>query len=202
MTIITLSRQGGAGGITVSELVTKKLGYTLVDREVISEIAKHANVSYEWAQAVEKEAGGRIQRLIDSLISKNYIDRILGEDTGYLNQKTYIDTLKKVLNKCVEKDNCLVLGRGGQYIFRDNKNACHILIIADKKDRINFMIKRHNIAPSKAKAIVETHDRKRIGMFRDFGKKDFDSPELYHLVINTSKVKVEKAAEIICNLVK
>ena len=201
MAIITLSRQGGAGGITVAELVTEKLGYSIVDYSIIQEVAEHANVSSNWVKSVENERGSILNKIIDMMISKNYMERIIGEGKGYLDKKTYVDNLKKVMEKYAQKNNCLIVGRGGQYILKDNPNAYHVLIIAEKTDRINFMVDHHNISYSDAKNVVERHDKRRTSMFREFGKEDFDSSNLYHIVINTSKVNVEKAAEIICKLV-
>lgn len=201
MAIITLSRQGGAGGITIAELVTKKLGYSLIDYRIVQEVAKQANVSSKWVKSFENERDSRLHKIIDMMISKNYMERIIGEGKGYINKDTYVDNLKKIIAKHAENDNCLIVGRGGQYILKNNPNAYHVLIVAEKKDRINFMVKRHNISQSDAKIIVERHDNRRSSMFREFGKVDFNNPNLYHIVINTSKVKVEKAAEIICDLV-
>ena len=45
MAVITVSRQFGAGGITVGEIVAQKLGYRFYDNEIIQMLAKEAKVS-------------------------------------------------------------------------------------------------------------------------------------------------------------
>ena len=42
MSVITISRQFGAGGKTLGEMISEKLGYTFVDNEIIQMVAKKA----------------------------------------------------------------------------------------------------------------------------------------------------------------
>ena len=45
MAVITISRQFGAGGKTLGQMIADKLGYTFADSDIIQRIAKEANVS-------------------------------------------------------------------------------------------------------------------------------------------------------------
>ena len=70
MAVITISRQFGAGGITLGKLVAEKFGYTFAHSEIIKMIAEMANVSTNFVETVEKEAGGKFSRIISRLVSK------------------------------------------------------------------------------------------------------------------------------------
>ena len=67
MAVITISRQFGAGGITVGEIVAEKLGYKFYDNEIIQMLAKEAKVSTHWVEALEKEAGGALQKFLSQV---------------------------------------------------------------------------------------------------------------------------------------
>jgi len=202
MAVITISRQGGAGGVSVGNPLAKKLGYALIDEEIINMVAKDARVTSHWVRSIEKDAGGLIHRMIDGLISGKYIDRLTGDKKGYIDEKVYIETLYKVMPRIAEEDNCIILGRGGQYILKNFENVYHVLLAADKQDRINFMVEHHDFLPTNAKNIVEQFDIRRARLYRKMGEVDYDKPELYHLVINTSKLSLERAVDIIADLVK
>ncbi len=73
MAVITISRQFGAGGRTLGELISKRLGYRLFDDLIIREIAKHAKVSKGAVISMEKTAGSALSKIISSLISSSYI---------------------------------------------------------------------------------------------------------------------------------
>ena len=57
MSVITIARQFGAGGKTLGELVAKRLGYMLVDEEIVEMVAQEANVSTDWVDSIAREAG-------------------------------------------------------------------------------------------------------------------------------------------------
>ena len=80
MAVITISRQFGAGGITLGRMVAQQLGYKFYDHEIIQMVAKRAKVSTRWVQSMEKEAGGKMERLISGLVSKTFMDRFLDDN--------------------------------------------------------------------------------------------------------------------------
>jgi len=202
MSIITISRQFGAGGKTLGEMVAEELGYSFVDDEILQRVARRANVSTHGVEFVAKEAGGRLLKFMSGLISKSYIERILDDRRGYIDEEVYVDLLNQIICQIAEEGNAVILGRGGQYILRDFEKAFHILLIAHKADRITFMEKRYNLSRSQAAQSVNREDKRRSNLYRNFGKEDYDHPDLYHLVLNMSKIDLEKAMQLILALVR
>lgn len=201
MAVITISRQFGAGGKTVGLLVAERLGYRMFDDEIIKEVARKARVSKHWVESVEKEAGGKFQRFISGMVPKNLIERILDSEGGYIDEEIYIDLLYKVIARIADEGNAVILGRGGQYILEDFENTYHILLIADKVDRVKFMEEHYNISSNQAIRVVAANEKKRESLYQKFGKEGFDNHVHYNMVINTSELPIEKAADLICKLV-
>jgi cytidylate kinase len=54
MAVITISRQFGAGGLTLGKMIAQKFGYTLADTEIIKMVAEMANVSTNFVTTIEK----------------------------------------------------------------------------------------------------------------------------------------------------
>lgn len=201
MAVITISRQFGAGGKTMGKLIAKKLNYTLVDEDIIEKVAEKAKVSVDWVQDFEKEAGSTLQTFMSGLISKSYVERILGKERGFLNEAKYVETLRDVITQIAKDDNVVFIGRGGQYILQDHPKAFHILLIAEKLDRINFMKKHYHLSYGEATQVVETMGKRRTKLYKSFGKKDYDQPELYHVVLNMSKLSMEEASDFVYRMV-
>lgn len=199
VSVITISRQFGAGGKTLGEMVSKKLNYSFYDREIIQMVAKKARISPQWAESVEKCAGGKLLKLVSTLISRSFIQRIL-DDKGYIDEEIFIDLLHKIINQIADEVNAVILGRGGQYILRDRENVLHVLLIANVKDRLKFMQERYDLSSEQAAQAVHREDKRRCIFYRKFGKEDYDNPDLYHLALNMSKLKLEKACDLICDL--
>ncbi|MBW1696786.1 MAG: cytidylate kinase family protein [Deltaproteobacteria bacterium] len=92
MSVITISRQFGAGGKTIGEMVSRKLGYLFFDDQIIQMIAARARVSPGWVKSIEREAGGMLQKFILSVGRKSFAERI-SEEGGYIDEEIYIDLL-------------------------------------------------------------------------------------------------------------
>ncbi len=201
MAVLTISRQFGAGGITLGKMVSEKLSYTFYDEEIIQLVAEKAKVSRHWVESMEKEAGGKIQRLISGLVSRSLIDRILDDQRGYIDEDIYVDLLHEVIQRIADEGDAVLIGRGSQYILKDNTNACHVLLVADKEHRIKFIEKHYNLETNQAVRVVNTEDKRRINLYRKFGKEDYDQPAHYHMVLNMNMIDLDTAARLMCKLV-
>ncbi len=201
MAVITISRQFGAGGKTIGQRVAAELGYTFVDEDIIQMIAEKAKVSSGWVESVEKEAGGRLSRIVSRMVSKPLVDRILKDDYGYIDEQIYIDYLVVIIAQMAEEGNVLFLDRGSQYILNDLPGAFHVLLINTFENRVKFMMDRYDMTEQKANQVVKSEERRRLNLYRKIGKQDYDQPELYHLVLNMARVDLDDAVETIIRLV-
>ena len=182
-------------------MISKQLDYTFVDDEIIQLVAKKAKVSTNWVESIEKEAGGKLLKFMSGVVRKSFIDRILNNERGYIDEEIYVDLLHKIITQIAEESNAVILGRGGQYILRDREDVFHILLIAEKADRIRFMETRYDLSPSQALQSINREDKRRMNLYRKFGKENYDQPDLYHLVLNMSKLEMDLACDLVCDLV-
>lgn len=202
MAVITISRQFGAGGLTLGKNIAEMLGYNLIDEQVLQMVAKKARVSQNWVKSVEKEAGGKLQKFITKLVPKGLVDQILDNERGYIDEEIYLDLLDHIICKIADEDNCIILGRGGQFILKDRKDTLHVLLIADKEYRYNFMETRYKLKRAQAIQVVNAQDKRRINLYRKFGRSDYDHPEHYHISLNMRQVSQDLAAKLICQMVE
>ncbi|MEZ4551265.1 MAG: cytidylate kinase-like family protein [Desulfobacterales bacterium] len=201
MAVITISRQFGAGGRTLGKMIAEKLDYRFLDDQIIQEIAQHARVTRNTVISMERSAGGPISRLISSLLSRNYMERLTGKDIGYMDENVYVETLYDVMQKLAAEDNVILTGRGGQYILENFANTFHVLLVADPDDRIDFMKRHYNLSDARAASAVNSGEKRRANLYRKFGKTDYNDPNHYHLVLNMSRISLENGVELVCDLV-
>ena len=201
MAVITISRQFGAGGKTVGKMIADKLGYTFADDDIIQMVAEAANVSPHWVESIEKEAGGKLSRVVSSMVSKRLVDRILKDERGYLDERLYLDYLVVIIAQIAEEGNVVILGRGSQYILNDHPDAYHILLLNSFENRTRFMMEHYDFSESRATQIVTREDKRRFNLYRKIGKTDYDDPALYNLVLNMARVPVTTAVKLVVDLV-
>lgn len=201
MAVITISRQFGAGGKTLGKMVADKLGYDFADNDIIQMVAEAANVSPQFVESVEREAGSRLARVISSMVSKSLVERVLKNERGYIDEQLYIDYLVVIIAQIAEEGNAVILGRGSQYILNDHPDACHVLLISDYENRVKFMVENYDLPYNKATRLVSFEDRRRMNLYRKIGKTDYDRPSLYHMVLNMDRMSLDKALDMVCALV-
>lgn len=201
MAVITISRQFGAGGLTLGKELSNMLGYTFFDQEVIAMVSEKAKVSKDWVQAIEKEAGGRLHRVVNSLMPRNVVDRILKNDYGYIDEEIYLSVLQDVIQQIAQGGDCIILGRGSQYILNARPETFHVLLIADREHRLRFMESRYKLRRSQAEQVVQAEDKRRTNLYRKINKSDYDHPGHYHATLNMSMLTIDAAADMVCRMV-
>jgi cytidylate kinase len=182
---ITVSREFGALGHTVAAELGKRLGWPVYDQEIIHKIAEEiGRPSFEVAGFDEKPAGW-FEDFLCSLGSE-----YRASPTGYLRK------LAGVVRGLGAMGRCVLVGRGANFILPP-RSTLRVRLVADLPDRIHAVARLKGITEREAAREVERTDRERsLFVSRNFGKDPAD-PHHYDLVINTSSVGVEGAADII-----
>ncbi len=202
MSVITISRQFGAGGRTLGEMIAKKLGYTFADSMIIEMVAKEANVAPQWVEAVDKEAGNLKLKFISKMISQRWVDRVTAKGHGYIDDRIFLDYLVLIIAQLADEGDVVILGRGSQYILRGLPDAYHILLIDVFDNRVDFMMTHHGMTKDRAQEVVKHEDKRRRNFFRNVGKTDYDDPSLYNLVLNMDQLNLDRALDIVLTLMK
>jgi cytidylate kinase len=200
MTVITISRQFGAGGVTLGREVAQRLGISFFDNELIQMVAEQAKVTTTTVEHIEREAGGKLLKFISSLVSKSLIERVLDDKRGYIDEKIYVDLLHRIIEKIASAGDAVILGRGSQYILRDHPGTVHVLLVAEKHTRFAFMEEHYEMTPPQAVRIVGLEDKRRANLYSKFGREDYDQPALYHLVLNMTRMPIDRACDMVCAL--
>lgn len=202
MAVVTIARQFGAGGRTLGSRLAKALDYRFLDDVVIQELARRINVTNEAVRDIENIAGGLFSKVVSSMLSRSYMERLTGQDFGYIDEVIYLKTLKELIADLADKDNVVLLGRGTQYILAEHPNAFHFLLVGDKPHRIKFMEKTYNLTPQKAEDSVVEGEKRRRKLYSLFGKADYNDPLHYHVVFNTSRLTIDETLEQMVALVR
>ena len=202
MAVITISRHFGAGGRTLGEMVAKKLGYEFYDNEMIQMVSIHAKVSTDSVDDLEQQTHGVFKKFMSDIVPKGLKDLMVSRKQETIDEEIYVDILRKIIVEISEDGNAVIIGRGSQYILKDYEDVFHLLITADSDDRIKFLVQKYSLTQAQAARAVNQDDNRRANLYRKFGEAGYDQADNYHMVLNTSRLQLETACELICELVK
>jgi len=204
MAVITISRQFGAGGRELGKRIADKLEYYYADEDILEMAAQEVQVSPELKKIIEMEPGGKIQRYISKLnpFGQSLMERPLNDKQRYIDGFNYVELMHTIITRIAEEGNAVIVGRGGQYILQDFESAYLLLLIANEKDRVKFIVDKYNFSHKRAVQVVKGMQKRRGNLYSFFGRKDYDDLSLYDLTLNMSKLSMDEAQELVYELVK
>ena len=177
-TVITISRQMGSLGREVARATADRLGFRLVWRELINQAAIRCG-SPEVALAAIDELG------------------LLGLCPSSKACRAYRQAVRQVMEEIAAQGRAVIIGRAGQVILHDWQGALHIRVIAPVKVRALRIATLQGISLETALAQVDASDRYRHRYLKRYYGVRWEDPDLYDLVINTSRMQPTDAAQLI-----
>ncbi|MBU0769040.1 MAG: cytidylate kinase-like family protein [Proteobacteria bacterium] len=203
MAVITISRQFGAGGKTFGRRLADTLGYYYADEDIIERAVVEFSVSADGKKIIETEPGDKLKRFISKLnpFGTSLMELPLSDKERYIDGFKYLELLNLIIPKIAKEGNAVIIGRGGQYILHDFKDTYHILLIAKEEDRIKFIEDNYRVSRVRTIQMIKRMTKRRANLYSYFGRKDYDDPKLYDLVLNMSLLSFDKAEELICKLI-
>lgn len=206
MPVITISRHYGSGGIEVAKRLCEILGYSYFDKTLMVRVAAEVGIS-------EKEV---IDLSVDTYKMRGFFDRLFGRRrTGTwapvgtppserfrveaLDEAASINLVKDTIIAAYERDNVVIVGRGGQAVLRDKPGVLHVRITAPEGARAFRVKERENIPFSQATELVRSKDQAATDYLKRFFDIEWESPLLYHMIINTGWWELEDTSELIVN---
>lgn len=182
MSTVTISRQMGSLGREVAGAVGARLRYRVVWRELINKAASRAGQP-EVALAAIDELG------------------LLGLSPAAAAVESYNRAVEAIMEELAACGNVVIVGRAGQIILRGRPGVLHVRIVAPEDVRAERVARQQGISLDTALAQVRTSDRNRRDYLKRFHHCRWDDPDLYDLIINTARITVEAAADIICSAI-
>lgn len=186
--VITISRMFGAGGISVSELLSKQLNLPVWDREILNVLADESHGEYQ-AQMFES-LDGKTQGVIDTFLTSV---------AGHVGKQTYLYLLQRAIY-IISRNDSIILGRGAHLLLKD---ALKVFLKASMEARLKNVMQLLDISERQARKEIEKREHERVSFIAEvgqkFAKKSAHSGELlqYDLEINTDSLDFEDAANVI-----
>lgn len=221
MAVITVSRQLGSGGDRIAERVAEELGFELVDRRLVEEIANITDTSVEEVEKYDEKGEGRVRHFLKRLLvpemspggfplsSAAYfpefglefpyvMERGGGEhQAAYLDRGTYQLLITTLVQDFGETGRAVVVGRASQIILGQHPKAFHVKIIAPLQERTRAVQEKQGVTEEQAQELVEQHDRWRQLYLKNHHDADWNDLLLYHLMINTGRMSSDDAVDLI-----
>jgi cytidylate kinase len=197
---VTISRQAGAGGITLGHALAEHLNklepsehpWQCFDRELVERIAADHNLSADLVRSLESSSHTWISEFLGGL---SHSDRTPSELAVF---RRVVETMRAL----ARAGHVILVGLGGVLITRDMPRGAHVRVIAPFEYRVRHLAKTDQISERDARARVKLLDHDRQAYFRKFWPGTELSSELFHLTLNSGMMAEADMAACLADLVK
>lgn len=187
--VITLSREYGSGGRYIGKLIAQKLGIKLYDKEFIMKVAEETGLSEQYIKENEQK------RNVLDVLNNGYYSDLNNSDELFVKEAELIKDVSS-------KEPCVIVGRCADQILKDNKNVLKVFIYSDMEDKINRAVKYYGMDKKKAEKEIARIDKLRGNHYKYYTSKEWKDFSNYDICINSDKVGVEKAADLIIDMAR
>ena len=181
---LTISREAGAGGSEIAAIVGKRLGWEVLDKNLLDQVAERFHIDRTMLNLVDETRS-------------NWVYDVLGTwmDSKVIPHETYVSQLSRIIQAAAHQSKLYFRGTRGQISFAARKDFGRTVDclgrISDKAD--------HAIPTNSVRWMLVGYmheiDQGRREFVQRFFHHDITDPHLYDLVINTERFGIEGTAE-------
>lgn len=206
MPVITIARQFGAGGEPVAQILARKLGADLLDKQIVAEVAQRLEIPDAEVESEDEAPGSFLTRLLTALGTTTIEFSAPPEvaawappysDPAFDPRRAILSITQQVVREAARTGNAVIVGRGSAYLLRDEPDALHVFLQAPVPARLRFAMELFEIGEEEARKRMKHTDANRAAYVRQVYGHDWQHPAHYHLVIDTERLGFEPTADVI-----
>ena len=199
--VITINRECGSGGGEIARKLGEKLGFKIYDRALLKEVAKQFDITPESMDRIKAQKSSwwsEFCRFYQKFGAASYTPGTKVEATPL----TLYYAEARLLRELAEQESCIIIGRAAFYTFRDNPNAMHILIMADRDARIERISRKQNLSADEAAKLIDRINKERNTFVENVaGESRYDAHN-YDMVLNVTGMETDMVASYLDEIVR
>lgn len=178
----------GSGGRTVAAQLAEYLQshvpghchWTVFDRNLMEKVLEDHHLSKHIAEFLPEKHKSMLADAVEELLGLHPSSWTLVQQTTetilHLAQMGYV----------------ILVGRGANVVTRELENVFHVRLVGSLEKRTERVQQVYDLGQFDALEFLKNEDKGRKRYLKEHFGKDIDDPSLYHLVINTDRVRITR----------
>lgn len=180
--IITIARQCGCRALHVGEILSRHYGIPLYTRKSLMAKADKMGILDE----------------MTSFFEERPVDELMSAISEFPFERTAVrEKFRSAFMKMIGNEDCIIIGRCGNFIFRDRQDLVTVFLHGDLSDRIVNAAEEENLSMAEAEHFVHTSDDCRVAYHSFYTGLTWGYAPEYDICIDSCRIGTEKTASII-----
>ncbi len=199
--VVCISATDGAMGEEIGALVAEALGFRLVNEQIVERAAVEAAIPADVIADVEQR-GSVVERVIGQLLgtaARAPSRRAKGAVTPSS------DSLRAIITNVIEdvaiSRYAVIVFHAASHALADREDTLRVLVTAAADTRRDRIQAAHDVSESEAARRVARGDANRADYIKRFYGVSRELPTHYDLVVNSDRLSVQAAADVITRTV-
>jgi len=199
--VLTVAREYGSGGGRIARSIAQRLGWNLLDKALVEEIARSARVDPELAQRYDERVDSWVHRVSRRSLWHGAFEGVATvADTDFFDAETMAVLARDLIREAHARGNCVIVGRGGQCALQDRPDVLHLFVYAPLSERITRVRNRVRTAGN-VEQLIRSVDQQRADYIRTYLGCNWNDPHLYHLLIS-SELGEDSVAQTVIDIIQ
>ena len=183
--VLTVNREFGSGGGRIAQTIAERLGWKLLDRDIIDAIAYAAHVDKKVVRHYDEHVDSWLRRINQQAMRSAALAAglELGENSVF-DAEEMVKISQKIIEKAHSDGNCVIVGRGAQCVLQHQPDVFHVFVYAPFKERI-LRLRTRLEKGANIEQRIRTVDGERAKYLKEYFGKSWCNPHLYDLMISS-----------------
>jgi len=184
--VITVEREYGSRGGEFAHELAERLGWKLMDSELVCAAAKRAGVSPELAAKFDERLDPWYYRY----------GKVFWHDTAYqmtglsdeqvFDSERMLSLIRDEIMAAAKVGNCVLVGRGAACALACHPGCFHVFVYATSKAKREWFTQAFPKQAQQADQMLAASDKRRAAVIRKFYQQEWCSRGLYHMLLNSA----------------
>ncbi len=198
--IVTISREYGSGGRLIGEKVAEILNIPFYNHNLIDMIAHESGLDKDYIQEWEERVSSPVLWGLDATLT-SFIPNSM-KSGYYTNEQKMFEAQSKIIKELAGKGSCVIVGRCGGYLLKNEENVLRVFIHADNESRIKRIVEQYETADEdEAKDLLKSVDKSRAAYHEKYTLTQWGDYRNYDISLN-SDLGLDRCAELIAQAAK
>lgn len=200
--VITISREFGAGGSELALAIRERLGWPVLDHTLIERVADRLRLDPRTVEQMDEHPPTLFSRVAAALLIAPVESPMLMDTTEIMSPDAVADAASAAIREAANDPPVIVVGHGAQLLLGNRPGTLHLRLVAPPESRIQRICRRGGCDERTALSDIRRIDDARVAYVRRYQHHDVRDSLLYDLVINTGRVSIDGAADLVAAVVR
>jgi hypothetical protein len=184
--VITVEREYGSRGGEFAHQLADRLGWRLLDSELVCAAAKIAGVTPELAAKYDERLDPWYYRYGKIFWHDSAYPMTGLTDDQVFDSERMLTLIRKEIENAARQGECVIVGRGGACALACHPGCFHVFVYATSKAKREWFAKSFPDEAEQADQMVAAFDKRRAAVIRKFYQQEWCARGLYHMLLNSA----------------